>query len=185
MQMTHELQMGATGTIFIVETWNSQTLFPMPIQFLITTKKNDKNLITTKYGPLKETLKQKIPIFENNNNTIVKSIQINEGTTLVALNLISSDYVSSSPSSPFDSTIYSCSSLWRQQQWYLIHFIRLTQNFWCDLSHSLVISREALYVKESQKHCVNKYHLLVFIFVSTICALDLINAQKTIILYLF
>ena len=46
MRMMHELQMRATGTNFIVETWNFQTLFPIPWHFLITIEKNDKNLIT-------------------------------------------------------------------------------------------------------------------------------------------
>ena len=54
MRMTHELQMCAMGTIFIIESLNFHMLFPIPYQFLNTIKKNDENLITAGIVPLRE-----------------------------------------------------------------------------------------------------------------------------------
>ena len=53
MRVMPKLQMRAMGTIFIVETWNFQTLFPIPERFLNDiNKKNEETLITFQYTSL-------------------------------------------------------------------------------------------------------------------------------------
>ena len=52
MQMMHELQMRARGTIFIKETWKFQTLFPLAWQILISIKNKSRKSDLNRYSPL-------------------------------------------------------------------------------------------------------------------------------------
>ena len=71
MLMMHELQMCDTGSIFIVETWNFQTLFPTPSRLWIKIKKR-----TVKIDPITCLIKERNQYLDNLADVKIFSLEI-------------------------------------------------------------------------------------------------------------